>query len=175
METADEIVACDQPNSSCSGSSSTLGTDRKPAAPISVTNPTAATGQARCSLTALRSSISVTRRAFRTSGQSTSGLNATMCQDMAMGSALASARPHRVAVLALEPVVGFDLTIAPVVFDAATGSDGTPLYDVQVCGLQAAPIRTCAGFTIVPDHGAELLAEADTVVIPGTRIPQPRF
>jgi transcriptional regulator GlxA family with amidase domain len=94
---------------------------------------------------------------------------------MAMRSVLAPARPHRVAVLALEPVVGFDLTIAPMVFDAATGSDGTPLYDVQVCGLQAAPIRTCAGFTIVPDHGAELLAEADTVVIPGTRIPQPRF
>src|SRR5215207_9917201 len=65
METADEIVACDQPNSSCNGSSSTLGTDRKPAAPISVTKPTAATGQARCSLTALRSSISVTRRSLQ--------------------------------------------------------------------------------------------------------------
>ena len=38
IDTADEIVACDQPNSSCSGSISTPGTDRKPAAPISVTN-----------------------------------------------------------------------------------------------------------------------------------------
>src|SRR4051794_12057094 len=42
IDTAVEIVACDQPNSSCSGSSNTLGTDRNPAAPISVMKPTAA-------------------------------------------------------------------------------------------------------------------------------------
>ncbi|MGH3369708.1 MAG: GlxA family transcriptional regulator [Nocardioidaceae bacterium] len=82
--------------------------------------------------------------------------------------------PHRVAVLALEPVVGYDLTIPPTVLVAATRSDGTPLYDVQVCGLDRSPIRASAGFTIIPDHGAELLAEADTVIIPGTRIPGPR-
>jgi transcriptional regulator GlxA family with amidase domain len=98
-----------------------------------------------------------------------------MCQDMAMTRRLASVRPHRVAVLALEPVVGFDLTIPPTVLGSATRSDGTELYDVQVCGLEAAPVRASAGFTIIPDHGAELLAEADTVIIPGTQIPQPRF
>jgi transcriptional regulator GlxA family with amidase domain len=88
---------------------------------------------------------------------------------------LASIRPHRVAVLALEPVVGYDLTIPPTVLGSATRSDGTDLYDVQVCGLEASPVRASAGFTIIPDHGAELLAEADTVIIPGTRIPEPRF
>jgi transcriptional regulator GlxA family with amidase domain len=88
---------------------------------------------------------------------------------------LAVVQPHRVAVLALEPVVGFDLTIPPTVFSSATSSDGTPLYDVRVCGLEAAPVRASAGFTLVPDHGAEALAEADTVIIPGTRIPQPRY
>ncbi|HET6742314.1 MAG TPA: helix-turn-helix domain-containing protein [Kribbella sp.] len=82
--------------------------------------------------------------------------------------------PHVIAVLALEPVVGFDLTIPPTVFGAATKADGTQLYDVRVCGL-GAPVRAGAGFTIVPDHGPEALAAADTVIIPGTYIQQPRY
>jgi len=83
--------------------------------------------------------------------------------------------PHRVAVLALEPVVGYDLTIPPTVLGAATRADGTPLYDVRVCGLEVAPIRAGAGFSLIPDHGVEALAEADTVIIPGTYIRQPRY
>jgi len=97
-----------------------------------------------------------------------------MCQDMAMTRRLAAVHPHRVAVLALEPVVGYDLTIPPTVLGAATRSDGTPLYDVRVCGLDRSPVRASAGFTIIPDHGAELLAQVDTVIIPGTRISGPR-
>ena len=85
---------------------------------------------------------------------------------------VAAVHPHRVAVLALEPVVGYDLTIPPTVLGAATRSDGTPLYDVQICGLdrwlRSGPARASA---IVPDHGAETLAEADTVIIPGTYDP----
>ncbi|TWD83956.1 AraC family transcriptional regulator with amidase-like domain [Kribbella amoyensis] len=88
---------------------------------------------------------------------------------------MSSARsPHRIAVLALEPVVGFDLTIAPTVFSCATLADGTPLYEVRMCGIRAEPVRASLGYTIVPDHGAEILAEADTVIVPGTYIPQPR-
>jgi transcriptional regulator GlxA family with amidase domain len=83
--------------------------------------------------------------------------------------------PHVVAVLALEPVVGFDLTIPPTVFGAATTADGTPLYDVRVCGLEVAPIRAGAGFSLIPDFGPEVLAEADTVIVPGTYIAQPRY
>ncbi|MGC4941314.1 GlxA family transcriptional regulator [Kribbella sp. DT2] len=82
--------------------------------------------------------------------------------------------PHRIAVLALDPVVGFDLTIPSTIFGNATRADGTPLYDVKVCGVRAEPVRASAGFTIVPDHGAEVLAEADTVIIPGTYLPEPR-
>ncbi|WP_370452362.1 GlxA family transcriptional regulator [Kribbella caucasensis] len=86
-----------------------------------------------------------------------------------------SGQLHRIAVLALEPVVGYDLTIPPTVFGAATRADGTALYDVRICGLQAAPIRAGAGFTLIPDYGAEALADADTVIIPGTYIRQPRY
>jgi hypothetical protein len=47
MDTAAEIVARDQPNSSWSGSIRTLGTARKPAAPMRVTNAAAATSHAQ--------------------------------------------------------------------------------------------------------------------------------
>ncbi|TDU84206.1 AraC family transcriptional regulator with amidase-like domain [Kribbella voronezhensis] len=93
---------------------------------------------------------------------------------MASSSHLRAVKPHRIAVLALEPVVGFDLTIPPTVFGNATRSDGTPLYDVRICGLTTAPVRSAAGFSLVPDYGMEALAEADTVIVPGTYIPQPR-
>ena len=41
---------------------------------------------------------------------------------------------HRVAVLLLPPVVGFDATIPPTLFGAAVDDDGNPLYDVVTCG-----------------------------------------
>lgn len=85
-----------------------------------------------------------------------------------------SSNPHVIAVLALEPVVGFDLTIPPTVFGAATTADGSKLYDVRVCGL-GGPVRAGAGFTLTPDHGPEALAAADTVIVPGTYIRQPRY
>ena len=47
-DTASEMVPRDQPNSSCSGVISAPGAARKPAAPISATNETAATSQAGC-------------------------------------------------------------------------------------------------------------------------------
>ncbi|GAA0587994.1 helix-turn-helix domain-containing protein [Kribbella sandramycini] len=87
---------------------------------------------------------------------------------------LAPVGPHQVAVLVLEPVVGFDLTIPSTVLGAATRADGTPLYEVRICGIDRAPVRVSHGFTLVPDHGTEILAEADTVIIPGTYLPEPR-
>jgi transcriptional regulator GlxA family with amidase domain len=80
-----------------------------------------------------------------------------------------SARRHRVVVLLLEPVIGFDATIAPTLFGAAADSRGEPLYDVVTCGLTDAPISTTTGFAMVPTAGADALAAADTVVVPGTR------
>lgn len=76
---------------------------------------------------------------------------------------------HRVAVLLLDRVVGFDAGIAPALFGVATGADGTPLYDVVTCGLSRDPIATTSGYAIVPAAGSEVLATADTVIVPGTR------
>jgi transcriptional regulator GlxA family with amidase domain len=82
--------------------------------------------------------------------------------------------PHRVVVLALGEVIGYDLSIPPLIFREATDEAGQPRYDVRICGLDRQPIRVVSGYTMVPDHGREALAEADTVVIPGTRIAGPR-
>jgi len=81
---------------------------------------------------------------------------------------------HRVAVLLLPPVVGFDATIAPLLFGEAADDDGQPLYDVVVCGLDTEPVATTNGYGMVPAAGPEALATADTVVVPGTRFPSVR-
>ncbi|GAA4848247.1 helix-turn-helix domain-containing protein [Actinomycetospora corticicola] len=74
---------------------------------------------------------------------------------------------HVVAVLALPPVVGFDLAIPPQVFGTAE-RDCEPLYDVRVCGLAPGPVPTTAGYALHVEHGPEALAAADTVLVPGT-------
>jgi transcriptional regulator GlxA family with amidase domain len=74
---------------------------------------------------------------------------------------------HRVVVLALDGVVAFDLSIASRVFTSASLSAGRPLYETLTCTIDGGPVQTTAGFRLLPDHGPEILATADTVVIPG--------
>jgi transcriptional regulator GlxA family with amidase domain len=81
---------------------------------------------------------------------------------------------HRIAVLLLPPVVGFDATIPPMMFGAAVDGDGNPLYEVVTCGLTAERMPSTNGFDVVPAAGPEALAEADTVIVPGTRYPPAR-
>ncbi|MGV9677404.1 GlxA family transcriptional regulator [Nocardia sp. NPDC003482] len=81
---------------------------------------------------------------------------------------------HRVAVLLLEPVIGFDATIPPTVLGSAEAADGSPLYDVRLCGLNTEPVRTTRGYAMVPQDGPEALASADTVIVPGTQQPDAR-
>ncbi|MFC8547384.1 GlxA family transcriptional regulator [Streptomyces sp. NPDC057273] len=75
---------------------------------------------------------------------------------------------HRVAVLALDGVIPFELGIPSRILGGAYARDGRPLYDVRVCTLDGAPVRTSDGFSIVAEHGPEELAAADTVVVPPT-------
>lgn len=85
-----------------------------------------------------------------------------------------SSAPHRVVVLAIAPVIGYDLTIPPQVLGEARDDDGRPLYDVQVVSLDGGPVATSKGYAIAPSAGIEALATAQTVVVPGTMIPGPR-
>lgn len=75
--------------------------------------------------------------------------------------------PHRMAVLALEGVAPFDLGVAVQIFCATYDGEGRPLYELLVCTPDGNPVRSGRGFGVLPDHGIEALAEADTVVVPG--------
>ena len=82
--------------------------------------------------------------------------------------------PHRVVVLAIPPVVGYDLTIPPQVLGEAFDADGRPLYDVQVVSVDGGPVAASRGYAIAPSAGAEALTTAQTVIVPGTMIAGPR-
>lgn len=81
---------------------------------------------------------------------------------------------HRVAVLLLEPVIGFDAVIPTQVLGSALGADGEPLYQVELVSLDGGPVGTEWGYSILPQADAAALATADTVIVPGTRLAGPR-
>jgi transcriptional regulator GlxA family with amidase domain len=96
-----------------------------------------------------------------------------MCKNPAMPAAPVPDLPvpgaHRVAVLALDGVVGFDLGTPTQVFGSARDDTGRRLYDVRVCGPGAAgePVESASGFAVVPPYGLEAVAWADTVLVAG--------
>ncbi len=75
---------------------------------------------------------------------------------------------HRVAVLALDGVIPFELGIPARILGGARGEHGEPLYEVITCALRPGPVRTDADFTLQVEHGPEALAGADTVVVPAS-------
>ena len=79
--------------------------------------------------------------------------------------------PHRVAVLLLPPVIGYDATIPPQFLGAARGPAGERLYDVRMVSLDGRPAVTTSGYAITPDGDLDFLCEARTVIIPGTQFP----
>ncbi|MET9919539.1 helix-turn-helix domain-containing protein [Streptomyces sp. NPDC006435] len=79
---------------------------------------------------------------------------------------MTAARAHRVVVLALDGVYPFEMTIPVRIFGTAEGPGGDPLYEVLTCSLDGGPVRTSADFSITVEHGAEVLATADTLVVP---------
>ncbi|HEU5265757.1 MAG TPA: helix-turn-helix domain-containing protein [Jatrophihabitans sp.] len=81
---------------------------------------------------------------------------------------------HRVVVLLLAPVVGFDAAIPPQLFGGARAANGERLYEVTTAGITADPVPTEHGYQFVPGADASALDQADTVVVPGTRLPSAR-
>ena len=77
-------------------------------------------------------------------------------------------------VLAVAPVIGYDLTIPPQVLGEARDADGTALYDVAVVTLDGRPVAATRGYAIAPSAGPEVLARAQTVIVPGTQVAGPR-
>jgi transcriptional regulator GlxA family with amidase domain len=69
-------------------------------------------------------------------------------------------RTERVVVLALDGVYPFELGIPSRILGAADGR-----YEVLTCSVDGRPVRSNADFTIGVEHGPQILATADTVVI----------
>ncbi len=67
---------------------------------------------------------------------------------------------ERVVVLALDGVYPFELGIPSRILGAADGR-----YEVLTCTVDGRPVRSDADFTIGVEHGPEIIATADTVVI----------
>lgn len=80
-----------------------------------------------------------------------------MCKNRAM---------HRVAVLAADGVIPFELSVPSRIFLVAQGPGGEPLYDVVTCTVDGRPVATAADYSIAVEHDASVLADADTVVVP---------
>ena len=83
---------------------------------------------------------------------------------------MASAQPHRIAALCLEPVVAFDLSTCPPRSSRSPGAAAGPLYELTACaadGRAASPPRPASRSAAWP--GSRRSHEADTVLVPGYR------
>ncbi len=74
---------------------------------------------------------------------------------------------HEVAVLALPESMAVEVGLPHQFLGSATDADGRRLYRVRVASLDGGPVRTSAGFSVLPECDASILATADTVVVPG--------
>lgn len=78
-------------------------------------------------------------------------------------------RPHRVAVLALDGLLPFELGIPHRIFGRPKDAEGRHLYEVVTCSIRPpGPVRTDADFDIQVGSGPEALATADTVIVPAS-------
>lgn len=90
-----------------------------------------------------------------------------------------TSRSHRVAVVAVDTVVSFELAAVVHILQSVDISDGAPRYDVGVVGPPRAVTTTLAmsvepsagargsSFAVVPDRPLEWATTADTVIVPG--------
>ena len=69
----------------------------------------------------------------------------------------------KVAVIALDNVAMFELGVICELFGYER--EGMPRYEYSLCTPGGAPVRTHAGFTIVPSHDLAPVDEADLVVV----------
>ncbi|SOE03635.1 GlxA family transcriptional regulator [Blastococcus haudaquaticus] len=82
-------------------------------------------------------------------------------------SPTARPRRHEVAVLALPETMAYEVGLPHQFLGSAADADGNRLYRVRVASLDGGPVRTSAGYSLLPEHDASILAAADTVVVPG--------
>ncbi|MDX6210478.1 MAG: AraC family transcriptional regulator, transcriptional activator FtrA [Frankiales bacterium] len=76
--------------------------------------------------------------------------------------------PHRMAALAYPGMAPFELGVVVEVFGLPRPELDLPSwYRLEVCAVTPGPQPAVGGISIEVQHGLEILAEADTVVVPG--------
>jgi transcriptional regulator GlxA family with amidase domain len=80
----------------------------------------------------------------------------------------------RVAVVAYDQISPFHLSVPCVVFGEYRGDARDPAFELRICAIDPAPLRTLAGFTIGGTQGLDGLAKADIVIVPSWRNPNER-
>ncbi|GIG21888.1 transcriptional regulator [Cellulomonas chitinilytica] len=73
---------------------------------------------------------------------------------------------HVVAVVAFEGISPFHLAVPSAVFTARYGGAPGRPYEVVVCAPTPGRVPTAAGYDLHVEHGLDVLARADTVVLP---------
>jgi AraC family transcriptional activator FtrA len=78
-------------------------------------------------------------------------------------------KKHLVVVLAYDRLCTFEFGCAVELFALERPELGVDWYDFAVCAVEQGPIRAAGGITMQAPFRPELLALADTIVIPGWR------
>ncbi|GAA4388952.1 transcriptional regulator FtrA [Actinomadura verrucosospora] len=74
-------------------------------------------------------------------------------------------RRHTVSVLVFDGMAPFELGTVVEVFGLPRPELDVPWYDLRVCSLERGPMRAVGGFTMTAEHGLDVFASADTVLV----------
>ncbi|WP_431035315.1 GlxA family transcriptional regulator [Streptomyces sp. P6-2-1] len=78
---------------------------------------------------------------------------------------------HAVAVLALDQVIPFDLSVPVEAFGRTRLPDGRDAYRVVICAESPGEEVAAGAFTLRAPYGLDALRTADTIIVPGTEAP----
>lgn len=74
-----------------------------------------------------------------------------------------------VVALLYDGLCTFEFGITAEIFGLPRPEMGPAWYRFASCAIEDGPIRAQGGFSLIPDHGPDLLDRADIVVVPGWR------
>jgi AraC family transcriptional activator FtrA len=78
-------------------------------------------------------------------------------------------KPHLVVALAYDRLCTFEFGCTVELFALERPELDVDWYQFAVCAIEPGPIRAAGGIIVQADYAPELLARADTIVIPGWR------
>ncbi len=74
-----------------------------------------------------------------------------------------------VVALLYDGLCTFEFGIVAEIFGLSRPEMGENWYRFASCAVEDGPLRAHGGFLLMPDHGAELIGDADIIVVPGWR------